>query len=59
MNKRKLFERVRRSQTNVRFDDFVRLVESFGFRFVRQTGSHKIYEHPQIPEMLNIQERDG
>ncbi|MBA2277882.1 MAG: type II toxin-antitoxin system HicA family toxin [Chloroflexia bacterium] len=43
MNRRKLYDRVRNSQTNVRFSDLVRLVEAFGFVLDRQRGSHHVY----------------
>jgi predicted RNA binding protein YcfA (HicA-like mRNA interferase family) len=33
-----------------------RLVATFGFRLVRVSGSHHIYSHPSVPELLNLQE---
>lgn len=41
--------------TNVRFDDFRRLVEAFGFRLARVAGSHHAFAHPDVSELLNLQ----
>jgi len=35
------------------------LAEAFGFRLSRVRGSHHIYEHSRIPEMLNLQDDKG
>jgi len=35
------------------------LVEGFGFRLDRVTGSHYIFVHPDIPELVNLQEVKG
>ncbi|MEK7475739.1 MAG: type II toxin-antitoxin system HicA family toxin [Candidatus Coatesbacteria bacterium] len=43
----------------MRFADFCNLVEGFGFRSARQDGSHHIYAHPQVRELVNLQEVDG
>jgi predicted RNA binding protein YcfA (HicA-like mRNA interferase family) len=45
--------------TNIDFRDFVRLAEAFGFRVARTSGSHHILHHPNIPELLNLQEVSG
>jgi HicA toxin of bacterial toxin-antitoxin, len=44
---------------NVSFSDFRGLVESFGFTLDRVNGSHHIFTHPQIPELVNLQEVRG
>ena len=59
MNRRKLLRRILGGSKNVRFGDFVNLVEGFGFRLSRIRGSHHIFEHPNIPELLNLQESKG
>ena len=41
------------------FDEMISLVEAFGFRLSRVNGSHHIFEHPQIPELVNLQEKNG
>jgi predicted RNA binding protein YcfA (HicA-like mRNA interferase family) len=59
MNKRKLLEKVLTGPKNVHFADMISLVEAFGFRLSRVKGSHHIFEHPQIPELVNLQEKNG
>jgi predicted RNA binding protein YcfA (HicA-like mRNA interferase family) len=41
---------------NVAFGDMVRVVEGFGFSEQRVSGSHHIFAHPDIPELVNLQE---
>jgi hypothetical protein len=38
---------------------WVTLVETFGFRLDRTSGSHHIFVHPDIPELVNLQDRRG
>jgi len=59
MNKRKLLQRALAGSKNIRFADLVGLVEAFGFRRVRSRGSHQIYEHPDVAELLYLQDRKG
>jgi predicted RNA binding protein YcfA (HicA-like mRNA interferase family) len=35
------------------------MVEGFGFRLVRTSGSHPVFAHPTIPELVNLQEVNG
>ena len=44
---------------NVRFRDLLGLAEALGFRVERIEGSHHILTHPDIPELLNLQEVKG
>ena len=59
MKRDKSLRRILAKTENVRFGDFVTLVESFGFRLSRVTGSHHIYRHPERGWMLNIQNYKG
>jgi predicted RNA binding protein YcfA (HicA-like mRNA interferase family) len=59
MNPRKTLELILNGSRNVRFGDFVRLVEAFGFRFSRVSGSHHIFSRPGITEAINIQNYHG
>lgn len=59
MKKRKLLQKLLASPANARFEDICRLVESFGFRLARVSGSHHIYVHPAINELVNLQEVAG
>ncbi len=40
---------------NVAFDDMRRLVEGLGFELRRVSGSHHVFVHPEIPELINLQ----
>jgi len=35
------------------------LVETYGFKLKRISGSHHIYAHPTIPELVNLQSVKG
>ena len=59
MNKRKLLEKVLSGSKNIHFNEMILLVESFGFRLSRVKGSHFIFAHPEIPELVNLQEKNG
>lgn len=60
MNRRKLLARlVSGAVQNVAFGDLTDLAEGFGFRLVRQSGSHRIYAHPALSELVNIQDVAG
>lgn len=59
MNKRKLLQKVLNAQANVRFSEAQALVEAFGFRLRRVSGSHHIYGRTGIPEQINLQEVGG
>jgi predicted RNA binding protein YcfA (HicA-like mRNA interferase family) len=43
----------------VRFAELQTIAEWFGFRLDRVSGSHHIYVHPRVPELVNIQEVKG
>jgi len=47
------------SPKNVRFSEMVTLVEAFGFRLSRIKGSHHIFVHPQVGELVNLQNVGG
>lgn len=60
MNRKRLFQRLAQGALqNVAFRDMVKLVEGFGFRLVRVTGSHHIFMYPGIPEQVNLQDVGG
>jgi len=44
---------------NVSFSDMVNLVEGFGFELARTSGSHHIFTHAGIAELVNLQEIGG
>ena len=57
MNRKKLLARLSRGQLrNVAFSDIVNLARGFGFKAVRIRGSHHVFQHHTVAEMLNLQE---
>ncbi|MEI8375546.1 MAG: type II toxin-antitoxin system HicA family toxin [Planctomycetota bacterium] len=60
MDREKLLLRLVRGELrNVDFSDLTGLVQGFGFELVRIKGSHHIFRHPAIPELLNLQKVHG
>lgn len=60
MNRRQLLRRLSQGALhNVAFDDMINLLDGFGFRLVRVSGSHHIFAHPDIPEVINFQSVGG
>jgi predicted RNA binding protein YcfA (HicA-like mRNA interferase family) len=60
MNRRLLLRRLAQGALhNVSFNDMVNLVEGFGFQLVRESGSHHIFAHPEVPELVNLQSLKG
>jgi predicted RNA binding protein YcfA (HicA-like mRNA interferase family) len=44
---------------NVAFRDFRALVEATGFRRQRVSGSHHVFVHPEVAEIINLQDVAG
>jgi len=60
MNRRKLLKSLSEGHLkNIAFADFTNLVEGFGFSLLRTRGSHHIYGHPGISELVNLQDVRG
>ena len=59
MNNRKFLAKILLNQKNVKFADFVKLLSSFGFKLDRVNGSHHIFIHSNIDEIINIQNVKG
>ena len=59
MNKKKLLRQIINNKKNVRYNDFTALAESFGFILQRSEGSHRMYKHKAVAEILNLQSRNG
>jgi predicted RNA binding protein YcfA (HicA-like mRNA interferase family) len=47
------------SPANVSFAEMRKLVEAFGYRLSRVKGSHHIFVHASVPELVNLQEVQG
>ncbi|MBM4033446.1 MAG: type II toxin-antitoxin system HicA family toxin [Planctomycetes bacterium] len=60
MNRRKLLLRLSQGHLkNAAFSDIISLPEGLGFRFSLRSGSHRIYVHPEVPELVNLQNVRG
>ena len=59
MNKDKLLRKLLSGSKNIRFSEIQSAAELFGFRLDRIKGSHHIYVHPDISELLNLQNVKG
>lgn len=58
-NKIALYDELKKSKSNLRFERLCLIAESFGFRFRGGKGSHRIYVKKGIKEMLNFQNIGG
>lgn len=59
VNKRQLLKKALAGKSNLSFRELVALVKAFGFTLARVSGSHHIFDHPDISELVNIQNRKG
>lgn len=60
MNRKKLLIRLTSGALqNVSFKDMINLIKGFGFEVKNVRGSHHIFIHTDIPELLNLQEVRG
>lgn len=60
MQPRKLLPRISRGDVqNVAFGDFCKLLDALGFSLARTAGSHRIYAHPSLSELVNVQDVGG
>jgi predicted RNA binding protein YcfA (HicA-like mRNA interferase family) len=59
VHRRRVLIKALSGSRNIAFGDMIALVEGFGFRLSRVSGSHHIFVHSQITELVNLQEVDG
>jgi predicted RNA binding protein YcfA (HicA-like mRNA interferase family) len=57
--KQKLIQKLLSGSKNIRFSEAQTAIEAFGFRLARVSGSHYIYTHPDLPELINLQHVGG
>ncbi len=59
----KLLEKANNSPNNFSFDEICQLAECYGFQYQRKSGSHQIYEHPNLKieqnRLMNFQNFKG
>ncbi|MDQ1354922.1 MAG: hypothetical protein QG657_5231 [Acidobacteriota bacterium] len=59
MKPEKILLKVLSGSKNIRFTEFIHLVEAFGFQLSRIKGSHHIFVHPDVDELVNLQNVNG
>ncbi len=59
MNPRKLLNKALSSPANLRFEEACSLARAFGFHLSRVSGSHHIFAHPNVRELVNLQDVRG
>jgi predicted RNA binding protein YcfA (HicA-like mRNA interferase family) len=57
--KRKLIQKLLSGSKNIQFTDAQVEIEAFGFRLDRISVSHHIYIHPDVRELINLQDVNG
>ena len=59
MKRQKILKKILSGSKNIRFTELTNLVEGFGFRLSRTKGSHHIFIHPDLKELINLQNVKG
>ena len=59
MSKKKLLKKLLSGSKNVSFSEIKSCTQAFGFILDRINGSHHIFIHPDIPELINLQNVNG
>ena len=59
MSPHKLLQRALSSPANLRFEEACALARAFGFHLSRVKGSHHVFAHPDVRELVNLQEVKG
>ena len=59
MEKKKLLKKLLSGSKNIRFSEVTAVAEAFGFKLDRISGSHHIFVHPDVSELVNLQEVKG
>ena len=59
MIRQKLLNKAINSPASLKFDEMVALLEAFGFHLSRISGSHHIFVHPEVRELVNVQDVKG
>jgi predicted RNA binding protein YcfA (HicA-like mRNA interferase family) len=59
MKRKKLLQKLLSGSKNIRFSEATACAKAFGFQLDRVSGSHHIYVHPDVPELINLQNIKG
>jgi predicted RNA binding protein YcfA (HicA-like mRNA interferase family) len=57
--RQKFLQKVLNNPKNVRFLEVKSIVEAFGFKLSRISGSHHIFTHSNLSEIVNLQNVNG
>ena len=55
MNRRRIYEELKKNPKNVRFEDFCKALKTFGFKYQGGRGSHSVFVKEGIRKILTIQ----
>jgi predicted RNA binding protein YcfA (HicA-like mRNA interferase family) len=53
----KLLDKLLSGSYDIRFEEFITLLDGFGFVLDRVRGSHHVFSHPGVVELLSVQPR--
>ena len=59
MKKQKLLKKLLSGSKNIRFAEVAACAKAFGFALRGISGNHHIFVHPDISELLNLQNVNG
>lgn len=59
MRPEKLLAKALGNPAGLKYKELCGLAEAFGFNFQRQSGSHKIFAHDAVREIMNFQNDRG
>ena len=59
MSRKKTLLKILSGSKSIRFSEMVSVVEGFGFHLSRVRGSHHVFVHPDVPELINLQDVRG
>jgi hypothetical protein len=59
MTPEKILQQILSGTKSIRFNEFKKLVEAFGFILDRTRGSHHIFKKDGVTEFINVQNYNG
>ncbi len=59
MNRKEVYQKLKKNPKKVRFEELCRAAELFGFEFRGGSGSHRVFVRVDVREILNFQEVKG
>ncbi len=59
MDPQKVLKKILEGNKNIRFEEMIALVQSYGFNLSRISGSHHIFVNREVNEIINLQKVKG